>query len=105
MRILESLLNHQGVNKQDHLGQIKHETMLKDFLQAKDEFGSTALHYAFYMHNFAFVDFIHTFLESNQASTILPTFEYLMCSCKDANNQSAYAIAYWQIGRLTYSKG
>jgi ankyrin repeat protein len=104
MRILETLFLNQVVNKQDHIGTIKHETMLKDFLLLKDDFGSTALHYAFYRHNFEFIDFIYSFLEANPASTILPQFEFLMCGCKDSSSQSAYSLFFWQIGRISYSK-
>lgn len=106
MRIVESLLRAPTWNKQDHLGAIKHETMVKDFLSARDDLGSTALHYAFYKHNFDLVDFVHSFLETaNPTSTILPSFESLMCHCKDAAGQSAFSTLFWQIGRIKYSKG
>ena len=104
MRILESLFETPTLNKPDHVFNVKYEAMLKEFLESRDELGSTALHYAFYNHNFTLIDFIHAFLETKQASTILPAFEDLMCKVKDSSGQSAYAITFWQVGRIAYSK-
>lgn len=105
IHILESLFVSQTVNKQDHLGQIKHDTIIKDFLEARDDYGATALHYAFYKQNFTLIDFVFSFLEKTQTSAILPNFEHLMSGCKDSNGQSAYSLVYWQIGRIIYSNG
>ena len=105
MGIVESLFSKPVWSKQDHVAQIKYETLIKEFVQARDEFGSTALHYAFYKHNFELIEFIHNYLDSNQTSTILPSFEHQICVSKDGSGQTAFSLVYWQVGRITYSKG
>lgn len=73
--------------------------LLSDFLIAKDSLGSTALHYACFMHNFEIIEFILSYSSSSKH-----TPEYLLTTAQDASQQTAYSLLFWQIGRVTFSK-
>jgi hypothetical protein len=64
-------------------------------LKAFDKRGTSPVHYAAHMHNFVFIDFLCKQI-SNQAMLDLFTF-------KDSLGHSAYALLFWQIGRIEYS--
>lgn len=99
VRILQILLN-SNIPKD---AQSKYEELLKDYLLSKDDFGSSALHYACYINNYKFIDFVSDFIEKS-SSSVLPTFEYLLTSHKDSFSQSAYSLFFWQIGRILFTK-
>ena len=68
---------------------------LPDFsvLKTLDKYGTSPVHYACHLHNFAFVDFA---LEQFKANSLeLLTF-------KDTLGHSAYSLLFWQIGRVSY---
>lgn len=87
LRILEKIL-------------IKDEQRMKEYFKSEDSLGSTALHYACFMHNFDLIDFIFEFLEKNFLN-LKP--ELLLSKYLDKNKQSAYSILFWQIGRVNYT--
>jgi ankyrin repeat protein len=92
IQILERLFQ---VNKQQQQSaEVKQR--LNAFLLVKDAYGSTALHYACCMHNFEIIDFV---LGSNTVSMVSH-----LTSILDSNQQSAYALLFWRIGRGVYSK-
>ena len=82
----------------------KFTELLNSFLLHKDQYGSNALHYACCMHNFDLVDFVFGFLSSDNKSSLLPTPESLLKQHKDAAQQTAYSLLFWQLGRVVYSK-
>ena len=64
-------------------------------VKSQDKHGSTAIHYACHMHNFAFIDFMLENFSNNGIELL---------TCKDSINQSAYGLLFWQVGRVAYSK-
>lgn len=64
-------------------------------LKAWDKRGASPVHYACHMHNFAFVDFVCAHYRA-QALELL-TFQ-------DAAGQAAYALLFWQMGRVEYGE-
>lgn len=82
--------------------QVKYKRLLVAFLTKPDQLGSQAIHYACFMHNFLFIDFLFDYLSSYPLESMSCTD--LLVNHKDAFNQTAYALFFWQLGRSVYSK-
>jgi ankyrin repeat protein len=76
--------------------------LLNEYLLLKDSFGSNALHYACYNHNFDMIDFLFGYL--GNGSSQLVTAESLLKNYKDSAQQTAYSLLFWQLGRVDFSK-
>jgi len=74
--------------------------LIDQFVIRKDDFGSTAMHYACHVHNFDFIDFVLNYFSSNVS--LKP--ESLLAAQKDSAQQTPYSLLFWQIGRITYTK-
>jgi len=57
------------------------QQLIDEFIQRKDKFGSTALHYACQTLNFVFIDFILEYLNQNKSLKV----DYLLAQLKDSN--------------------
>ena len=75
------------------------QKLVDEFVLKQDKLGSTPLHYACHMHNFDFVDFVLS-LPGGGGSV---SGEKLLTS-KDAAYQTAYALLFWQVGRVAYTQ-
>lgn len=64
-------------------------------LLALDKRGTSPVHYACHMHNFAFIDFMCQHFDAAQTLELF--------SFKDAVGHSAYALLFWQIAHIDYS--
>ncbi|RNA01264.1 poly(ADP-ribose) polymerase pme-5-like [Brachionus plicatilis] len=70
------------------------------YLTEKDDFGSTAIHYACFMLNFHLIDYIFNFLATRPN---LPQPFFLLADLPDKHKQSAYSLLFWHIGRIPYT--
>ncbi len=104
-----------GVNDKETLKQVlrkvfitnkeliaKYGESLNEYLLLKDSLGSNAIHYACYNHNFDMIDFIFAYLSNGNGQLV--SIESLLKSHKDATQQTAYSLLFWQLGRVNYPK-
>ena len=62
----------------------------RDFVIKRDDLGASSIHYACARLNFDFIDFMHQLFPD-------------LLKQKDASQQTAFSLLFWQIGRVTYS--
>jgi ankyrin repeat protein len=75
--------------------------LISDYLLIRDALGSNAIHYACLNHNFDLLDFVFTYVAKNNQ---LVSADALLKRHKDAAQQTAYALLFWQLGRIVYTK-